>query len=121
KRVLPVTHHVYVPPLALVTLLPRPPIPPLFPYTTLFRSLTAAVTGAERARILEAVAEGEVDLVIGAHALAQGGVGPDDQGNLALDRKSTRLNSSHVAISYAGFCLKKKKPHLIRDKVYTVD
>src|SRR5439155_6806018 len=37
------------------------------------------------------------------------GVGPEDAGKMTADRKSTRLNSSHVAISYAVFCLKKKK------------
>src|SRR2546422_7028337 len=65
----------------------RPPRSTLFPYTTLFRSVVGApqhVRGADR-------------LVRVLHP------------GLALDRKSTRLNSSHGYISYAVFCLKKKK------------
>src|SRR5690349_23457493 len=75
----------------------RPPRSTLFPYTTLFRS--PGRRSAER----EARAR--------AHrrrALARGGRGA------GRDRKSTRLNSSHVEISYAVFCLKKKKPQSIR-------
>src|SRR5436309_7062429 len=67
----------------------RPPISTLFPYTTLFRSHALEV--GERA------AQGRA-------GLADVGRAPDP-----LDRKSTRLNSSHVKISYAVFCLKKKK------------
>src|SRR5437868_8015288 len=85
----------------------RPPRPTLFPYTTLFRSLDAldggfrGETGAHRL--------GEAMLpatVIGEHA-----IGFEHVAVLAAvgeDRKSTRLNSSHVSISYAVFCLKKK-------------
>src|SRR2546428_8515508 len=69
----------------------RPPRSTLFPYTTLFRS------EAPVARLGERAAQAQVDH-IGA---VVGGV---DQ-----DRKSTRLNSSHDQISYAVFCLKKKK------------
>src|SRR6266446_9506450 len=67
----------------------RPPRSTLFPYTTLFRSRGAANPGAFR----------------GA------GSSGDDQvgGGHVQDRKSTRLNSSHLVISYAVFCLKKKK------------
>src|SRR5438477_3633991 len=65
----------------------RPPRSTLFPYTTLFRSLEL---GADR-RL-------EVDLF--APGLGAG---------LERDRKSTRLNSSHMSISYAVFCLKKKR------------
>src|SRR3954470_2930208 len=64
----------------------RPPRSTLFPYTTLFRSLHG---NAPRRRDRQPFADA------GA-------------GGLALDRKSTRLNSSHVEISYAVFCLKKK-------------
>src|SRR5690349_24645768 len=76
----------------------RPPRSTLFPYTTLFRSRAQGHRGpgarpAERA----AGAEGAVDARRRRQAQAQG------------DRKSTRLNSSHVEISYAVFCLKKKK------------
>src|SRR5947207_9545531 len=90
----------------------QPPRSTLFPYTTLFRSqeLLAAV------RIL---------LVQGGHlyvrdrviaVLDQDGLQVDVEravghGHLLGDRKSTRLNSSHTVISYAVFCLKKKKTH----------
>src|SRR5439155_15411449 len=67
----------------------RPPRSTLFPYTTLFRSTSSSVRGLFS----------EPQPPPPLHAL------PSD----SLDRKSTRLNSSHVAISYAVFCLKKKK------------
>src|SRR2546430_826210 len=77
----------------------RPPRSTLFPYTTLFRShefnTGAAMRGAVKP-LAEEVFRG----------------GPDNSGGLfggRLDRKSTRLNSSHSQISYAVFCLKKKK------------
>src|SRR5256885_13145947 len=66
----------------------RPPRSTLFPYTTLFRS-------GLRGRVAQPV-----------HAVRAPGAG-----GLAQDRKSTRLNSSHLVISYAVFCLKKKKKH----------
>src|SRR2546426_7147670 len=70
----------------------RPPRSTLFPYTTLFRShcegLGAAGTGWPR---------------------GFSGVGHTPLGPAQADRKSTRLNSSHLVISYAVFCLKKKK------------
>src|SRR5437588_5907889 len=72
----------------------RPPRSTLFPYTTLFRSRRDV--GHDRA---------VVDRRRGDAAV------PPPQ--LALDRKSTRLNSSHTVISYAVFCLKKKINHLI--------
>src|SRR5689334_24819769 len=74
----------------------RPPRSTLFPYTTLFRSEEAGlVVEAHRAeRRLRAARH-----VAGREQLAA----------LLLDRKSTRLNSSHSSISYAVFCLKKKK------------
>src|SRR5690606_41952317 len=67
----------------------------LFPYTTLFRS--ALQDSLKRVR------EGIVDPV------ASNGNVDSASNTLPLDRKSTRLNSSHVKISYAVFCLKKKK------------
>src|SRR2546429_1077192 len=70
----------------------RPPRSTLFPYTTLFRSRAALGRGPQvRAR--------------GADHQTQG----DPHLGRELDRKSTRLNSSHGYISYAVFCLKKKK------------
>src|SRR2546422_1945603 len=81
----------------------RPPRSTLFPYTTLFRS--AAPHDAELRALLDGV-DG-----VGA------GVGQaDDLGLGGLDRKSTRLNSSHGYISYAVFCLKKKNKMLRRNR-----
>src|SRR2546427_7093690 len=69
----------------------RPPRSTLFPYTTLFRSRHRAVAlgGADRLQPARAAV------------------------HLAGDRKSTRLNSSHSQISYAVFCLKKKKQYIV--------
>src|SRR5438067_6833846 len=67
----------------------RPPRSTLFPYTTLFRSARAAF-GRSRSRALRTRR-------------------PTEGRSCRRDRKSTRLNSSHVSISYAVFCLKKKK------------
>src|SRR3712207_7744438 len=96
----------------------RPPRSTLFPYTTLFRSLGEDVPGDRQVRYLRSLgievveAEGvlqtrvpsfrpdltrEIDLVEEVIRLH------------GIDRKSTRLNSSHANISYAVFCLKKKK------------
>src|SRR3712207_8993828 len=95
----------------------RPPRSTLFPYTTLFRSalVPAAdhVAGAEReAEGLAPVPRG-VELLAGrvrdAHVVHGDRLPRDGFGSVARDRKSTRLNSSHANISYAVFCLKKKK------------
>src|SRR3712207_8381782 len=77
----------------------RPPRSTLFPYTTLFRSAAEEelVDGALRGRPGPRVVEDD----------AQGAVVEEEP--VVLDRKSTRLNSSHANISYAVFCLKKKK------------
>src|SRR5258707_8689298 len=75
----------------------RPPRSTLFPYTTLFRSRSlAALKGSGEGPAIKALKEGAQ--IPGA--LKSSGTG---------DRKSTRLNSSHANISYAVFCLKKKK------------
>src|SRR4051812_50163579 len=85
----------------------RPPRSTLFPYTTLFRSPCVGDEAAPRARRLEHPRrrrEPDVghriarDVQDGERARVEGG-----------DRKSTRLNSSHMSISYAVFCLKKKR------------
>src|SRR5690349_24221860 len=83
----------------------RPPRSTLFPYTTLFRSVVR-VPGRSGGAVRE-------------HAVRRRAHGPRRRGwrhlpgglglQLRQDRKSTRLNSSHVEISYAVFCLKKKK------------
>src|SRR5437660_9699215 len=84
----------------------RPPRSTLFPYTTLFRSLQRST---EHHRNITAEEDYAVAMQLGwcsyprqptSSAISVGDCG---------DRKSTRLNSSHVAISYAVFCLKKKK------------
>src|SRR5256885_10702283 len=86
----------------------RPPRSTLFPYTTLFRSGTAVV-------LVIAIPRRQIDAE--SHALPGARLG-DLLHDVAtertvldrmLDRKSTRLNSSHLVISYAVFCLKKKK------------
>src|SRR2546426_5571302 len=79
----------------------RPPRSTLFPYTTLFRSLRRQL----HAR-LDLVAEHRRHRQLAAER----DVGELDPG--AVDRKSTRLNSSHLVISYAVFCLKKKKSYV---------
>src|SRR5438477_9669936 len=73
----------------------RPPRSTLFPYTTLFRSPTKADTGAAHGAPL-----GDKEVAAARQALGW---------STSTDRKSTRLNSSHMSISYAVFCLKKKK------------
>src|SRR5439155_16228995 len=93
-----------------------PPRPPLFPYTTLFRS-PAGRTGHPRERGRERRDRrqrhgGDACRRRPWRALRRRHHGRADAEALAMvgeDRKSTRLNSSHVAISYAVFCLKKKK------------
>src|SRR5437764_11581875 len=94
----------------------RPPRSTLFPYTTLFRSDQVRTIELVRARAerLHQQPMGERNPLQIAHVLASGRelpsllFRPAEQGR-ELDRKSTRLNSSHRCISYAVFCLKKKK------------
>src|SRR5688572_31936591 len=85
-------------------MLRRPPRSTLFPYTTLFRSLKREGAGKPLA-------------IVGLDDEWSGNIDPEAAFSdvdpslpiLCLDRKSTRLNSSHSQISYAVFCLKKKK------------
>src|SRR3712207_7351163 len=94
----------------------RPPRSTLFPYTTLFRSAGGAGVGALAGRRHRAeLSAGDHEAQAGA--CVRGGCLRlldalldllDRGGRLVLDRKSTRLNSSHANISYAVFCLKKK-------------
>src|SRR2546430_3903175 len=97
----------------------RPPRSTLFPYTTLFRSVGAAEPGGGQAHVGAEHDHGEAQ----QHARNGQATHPEGnrhgwQGTLAtsadVDRKSTRLNSSHSQISYAVFCLKKKKIHRTR-------
>src|SRR5947209_9569741 len=73
-------------------MIPPPPRSTLFPYTTLFRSMRAQATPASARTVLSPVR-------------SRRSSAPCE----STDRKSTRLNSSHANISYAVFCLKKKK------------
>src|SRR2546422_8249375 len=82
----------------------RPPRSTLFPYTTLFRSECLGV------RIAEAVAAGAARRRDRGQCVRRGREGRHRLPAVP-DRKSTRLNSSHGYISYAVFCLKKKKRH----------
>src|SRR5437660_3057205 len=95
----------------------RPPRSTLFPYTTLFRSNESgqcAQTGPNLDHIIFGIDIGLIDdpaseVLVVEEILAQ------------RDRKSTRLNSSHVAISYAVFCLKKKKrKNIERQSIYAI-
>src|SRR5438309_8183832 len=92
----------------------RPPTPPLFPYTTLFRSLPARRQDLRGSLSLARTANGLLNAGLaggrdggGGGDRRAGGAGP--RSGRGPDRKSTRLNSSHSSISYAVFCLKKKK------------
>src|SRR2546426_4963945 len=89
----------------------RPPRSTLFPYTTLFRSQTLR-TGANAVAALNKVTYHPFSdfLLHDMGALGDGITQNQATGRLMrTDRKSTRLNSSHLVISYAVFCLKKKK------------
>src|SRR3712207_7217661 len=83
----------------------RPPRSTLFPYTTLFRS--RALPAATQDLSLVVPADVPASDVLAAVADGAGDLLED------IDRKSTRLNSSHANISYAVFCLKKKKKQVV--------
>src|SRR2546430_12914725 len=99
----------------------RPPRSTLFPYTTLFRSadridllIERETNGGGRQRLerklgLALQSDGAKANVAAAHLPRLG------------DRKSTRLNSSHSQISYAVFCLKKKKPPRVASRQHTAE
>src|SRR5258708_26677133 len=86
----------------------RPPRSTLFPYTTLFRSYHPATTAQESL----------VDEMISARwRIRRARIAETQLFDLEMiDRKSTRLNSSHQIISYAVFCLKKKKTHRMQQR-----
>src|SRR3712207_8454419 len=88
----------------------RPPRSTLFPYTTLFRSYGVVVIGGVDTRTVERVGSREGRVVGEDDHHHEVGALREDLGKdliARLDRKSTRLNSSHANISYAVFCLKK--------------
>src|SRR5256885_5051693 len=88
----------------------RPPRSTLFPYTTLFRSHTPILSG------IALFHDGKLICIdTGISAVYGGTVSYLDIVDGTPDRKSTRLNSSHLVISYAVFCLKKKKKNIAID------
>src|SRR2546422_4044507 len=99
----------------------RPPRSTLFPYTTLFRSLALQrrhVFGVRVPQARHADPREQVDVAVPVDVVQHGPFAAVDRELAeqrhalgARDRKSTRLNSSHGYISYAVFCLKKKKQH----------
>src|SRR5699024_12795293 len=101
--VLDPVHPVVLSVSAFFSLLPHPPSSTLFPYTTLFRSdqLDAAV------HVHGTMIPGSSGQLVVNPAIAE--ARQQRAAAWAIDRKSTRLNSSHVSISYAVFCLKKKR------------
>src|SRR2546430_13056499 len=88
----------------------RPPRSTLFPYTTLFRSRHGQAVDDPLAARVDPRREGPS---LGKHHV------PEDR-LLVRDRKSTRLNSSHSQISYAVFCLKKKKHKRAHYNMYSI-
>src|SRR5204862_8026764 len=107
RPVLPSAHHCSLPQMPPCTfhclfllLLPPPPRSTLFPYTTLFRSRVSRSRHRRRTRRPKSPPRRTPRPTCAA---------PAASGAECEDRKSTRLNSSHVEISYAVFCLKKKK------------
>src|SRR5256885_8780576 len=93
----------------------RPPRSTLFPYTTLFRSYLTFLTNPNGSIINykqgNAAHDGDIFMSIPLIILAIFSIFFGYITKDILDRKSTRLNSSHLVISYAVFCLKKKKQH----------
>src|SRR5256885_9805203 len=90
----------------------RPPRSTLFPYTTLFRSTTTTTADGAASTSQSSDASGSFAGAPNNKPLVhQSSFGAKGINNFSLqgDRKSTRLNSSHLVISYAVFCLKKKK------------
>src|SRR5258707_6152205 len=96
----------------------RPPRSTLFPYTTLFRSDVVAMRKAD-----DVVGDAPANTRNGQGLASQRFRQPQRIGKpvaLLVDRKSTRLNSSHANISYAVFCLKKKKVIICRVTYFLV-
>src|SRR5258708_22153772 len=97
----------------------RPPRSTLFPYTTLFRSVVICCSGLLREK--GSAPSGPAIAASAVIASSTVSENTDTQSSVrqaptAPDRKSTRLNSSHQIISYAVFCLKKKKKHKTHER-----
>src|SRR5690349_21985426 len=94
-----------------------PPRSTLFPYTTLFRSLLPALKDEE----LDVVCIGKIASIYDSMGVTEDLTAKNNEQSIdqTIDRKSTRLNSSHVEISYAVFCLKKKKKYKTYIATYT--
>src|SRR5256885_5623480 len=88
----------------------RPPRSTLFPYTTLFRSDPTAAAAA-MSHLAEPLGLSALEVAWGAYTIVCENMAAAARVHIVEkgDRKSTRLNSSHLVISYAVFCLKKKK------------
>src|SRR5690606_41167734 len=108
-----VKHSTTFMPLLFFLMIKRPPRSTLFPYTTLFRS-----TIKENQEFLKTLKMGDYPIYLDISKNHKAGCIPESTTvyrrllSSASDRKSTRLNSSHVKISYAVFCLKKKKKNI---------
>src|SRR2546430_7058764 len=94
----------------------RPPRSTLFPYTTLFRSPAGSIRNEERGQWCLSTAVPVLHFLLSSSVLLNvlppspgAGLAAALEAAAVLDRKSTRLNSSHSQISYAVFCFKKKK------------
>src|SRR5690242_21007334 len=92
-------------------MIPRPPISTLFPYTTLFRSFWLAQSRLHLPNLQSSTSPvAPLSLLFLPELPEVSSLLPQDNCKQpTTDRKSTRLNSSHMSISYAVFCLKKKK------------
>src|SRR5438477_7960828 len=99
----------------------RAPRSTLFPYTTLFRSNRAgAERGCQAGNAGKAGEAGATGRFLFAAADQRASAREcKDAGQAGEDRKSTRLNSSHMSISYAVFCLKKKRRKQEKERMYT--
>src|SRR2546422_6759856 len=91
----------------------RPPRSTLFPYTTLFRSIEPDQTLPDFQRDRQQTKQRPIKLLLGKHIRCPNQPSIQAKRPGMIDRKSTRLNSSHGYISYAVFCLKKKKTKLL--------
>src|SRR5256885_9849240 len=99
----------------------RPPRSTLFPYTTLFRSHESDAGVDDPGRHLAVVGGRREPRHGGVRASERIGdrqLGGQEQLAVPEDRKSTRLNSSHLVISYAVFCLKKKNKHVTHQRLH---